>query len=1024
MHSPDKFKHILAITFTNKAANEMKERIILSLQRIKDNDPGIKKLLSELAEETNLAETAVIKSAGIILRNILHNYSDISVGTIDSFVHRIVRSFTYDLHLPMNFEVEMDSDKLLTETIEMMMDRLVDGDDPVTNAIVDFAETNIEEGKSWNLEHSLIKLGKELFNEDAYPHLQNLGGFDLNELKRVRTDLYKFSNGFEQKLFDEGKQAFSLIQRTGLTAQSFFHTAQGIYGYFSKYASETFPADSEGNSYVQKTINEDKWPSGKASQADLFKINGLKGPLNLHYKNMAAHFQNYGQDYKLAKLLLRNFYSFILLADIQKLLEEYKKTNNLIHISDFQDKVHAIVKEQDAPVIYERIGDWYDSILIDEHQDTSVLQWQNLLPLIENSQFKGEDSLVVGDGKQAIYRFRNGKVEQFAMLPKIYGSEANRRLKEREVAINNYGTETKNLDFNFRSRKAIMDFNNELYNTLSALPELVDKSIYHKQAQKQGKDLEKGFVRIEFLPDGEEVVLDEYRCQRVESIVQSVLQKGYDLKDIAVLTRSRKNGSLIASHLINKGFQVISTDSLLINNSPKTKLVLATLRYFDRKEDHIARAEMTYFIHLLLLKREFRFEQFDFKSGENLFEQKLSELLGREFHSADFLSFQLVSLIHELLVFFGLDDDDPFLQFFLDEAMVFSSRNRSNIREFLDWWEEVKDKKSIIYPDTLNAVKIMTIHRSKGLQFPVVILADADWPQRHSKKHFWVEIDKPWLKDFKVGVLPESKDVMDTEFAHLFKEEEASSFLDMLNLFYVATTRPEDLLYILSTKEKKEPDKNASVTALLITFLKSQGLWQGFGPYQFGSVETEKEKKTDSKQGNIYTKEKVEPGKGAKQITIRKNSRLLWNEEKVEKMDRGTLLHGLLKQVKYFSDIDKAVDKIFHEGLIDDAERKTLQTEITDLLSEKRISAFYSPPYKVINERPLLNAVVIKIPDRVVVDGNNATVIDYKTGAKRPADVKQIKDYVEELKKFGFEKVKGFVIYTEDKSIDEIEELI
>ena len=1022
MQSPQKFKHILAITFTNKAANEMKERVISTLQQIKNDEDKVKLLIQELAQEAKLEPAVVIDNAGKILRNILHNYSDISVSTIDSFVHRIVRSFTYDLHLPMNFEVEMDSNKLLVETIEMMMDRLQEGDDAVTNAIVDFAESNIDEGRSWNLEHSLIKLGKELFNEDAYPHLEKLNAFDFNELKQVRETLHKFANAFEQKIFDEGKKAVDLISSSGLGVESFYQTKSGIYGYFSKYAKQDFPKDKLGNSYVQKTINEDKWVGGKANPGDQFKIGALKTPLTIHYKNIATQFIDHGQEYTIAKLLLRNFYSFILLTDIQKLMEEYKKANNIVHISDFQDKVRDIVKEQDAPVIYERIGDWYDSILIDEHQDTSILQWQNLLPLIENSQFKSEDSLVVGDGKQAIYRFRNGKVEQFAMLPKIYGSERNRRLKEREVAINNYGTETNNLAFNYRSRKAIVDFNNDLYSALSALPELKNKSIYNDQAQKQGRNADKGFVSIEFLPEVDKKTIDEQRFGRIEEIIKEVLNRGYELKDIAVLTRSRKNGSLLASHLINQGIQVISSESLLINNSSKVKLILATLRYFDHKEDHIARAEMAYFIHLLLLKKEFRFEQFNFKSDENSFEEKIATLLGKEFHSYDFLSYQLADLVHQLILFFELDDDDPFLQFFLDEVMVFSSRNRSNVREFLDWWNEVMNKKSIIYPETLNAVKIMTIHKAKGLQFPVVIMADADWPQQNSANHFWVEIDLPWLKGFDVGVLPATKDVQETEFAHLYTEEVDSSFLDVLNLLYVATTRPEDMLYILSTDKGKEPEQNNSVTALLISFIKSQGLWHGFDIYQFGEAATTKEMKPGkNEQGKMYHKKKVAGSRNTKEVTIRKNSRLLWNEEVVEKIDRGNLLHELLRQIKYAADISKATTKIFNQGLINADEQKGLEVEMVALLSQEIISQYYLPPYKVINERPLLNARSIKVPDRVVTDGNNAIVLDYKTGKKRADDIKQLKDYAIELKRFGFETVKGFLVYTADRSIEEIE---
>jgi ATP-dependent exoDNAse (exonuclease V) beta subunit len=517
-------------------------------------------------------------------------------------------------------------------------------------------------------------------------------------------------------------------------------------------------------------------------------------------------------------------------------------------------------------------------------------------------------------------------------------------------------------------------------------------------------------------------LLDENRCRRVEDIVYDTLNRGYSLQDIAVLTRSNKNGSLIASWLIGKGIRVISSESLLINNSPKVKLILATLGYFDRPGNHIARAEIAYYIHLLLSKKEFRFEQFDFKSVEATFEESISTLLGKEFHQYDFLSFQLTGLVNELISFYGLGSDDPFLQFFQDEVMIFASRNRSNIREFLEWWEEVKFNKSIIYPDTLDAVKIMTLHKSKGLQFPVVIMADADWPQKNSKKNFWIDIDKPWLKDLNTGLLPAVKDVLQTEYAPLYEEEEASSFLDMLNLVYVGTTRPEDMLYILSTEVKREPERNNSVTALLIHFLQACQLWDGFKSYSFGDPATSKMKKTSGSkiQGELYKKDPAQQQPTKKELTIRKNSELLWSAESTKKIDRGNLVHSILKRIKYIGDVATQIGKMVNEGLIGQDDRIDLEKEILALLQQETLLPYFNAAYKVINERPLLSSKSMKIPDRVVVNGNKAVVIDYKTGTQRTHDKKQLDEYKLEVKKFGFEEVKAFLVYTDDHLVEEI----
>ncbi|HWB64038.1 MAG TPA: UvrD-helicase domain-containing protein [Chitinophagales bacterium] len=1016
-----RFKHILAITFTNKAANEMKERIIQTLTQVKDNAPKAKQLITELAKETGLDEAIVIDKAGKMLRSMLHNYSDLSVSTIDSFVHRVIRAFTYDLHLPMSFEVEMDRDRLLAETIEILMDRLGGDDNPVSNAVVEFAESKIEEGKSWNPEFDLINLARELFNEDAYQHLEQLSAFDLNKTREIRAGLYQFSGAFEKKVFEEGEKALQLIAGKGLDVSDFYQTNKGIFGYFAKYAAGEFPKDILGNSYVLKTLNEDKWVAGKAPEHKITAVESIKAPLRSHYTNIAGYFEKQGPDYFLAKLLQRNFYAFILLADIQKLMDEYKRENNILHISEFQRKVHAIVKEQDAPVIYERLGDWYDNILIDEHQDTSVLQWQNLLPLVENTQFKDEDSLVVGDGKQAIYRFRNGKVEQFAVLPKIYGSENDSRLKERETAIKNYGTDVKQLGYNYRSRKEIVDFNNNFYNTLATCNELKHTEIYEGQAQKQGRETGGGYIRIEFLPNPSAEERSAACCTKVESIISEARAKGYGLSDIAVLTRSNKNGSLIASYLIERGIQVVSGESLLINNSPGVQLLLSVLKYFEQRENHIARAEMVYYMHLLLLQKQFRFEKFDFRADENSFEGLVSALLKKEFYSRNFLSLTLPQLIHELIVFFGLSDDDPFLQFFADEALVYAARNRSNIREFLLWWEEVKHNKSIVYPETLDAVKIMTIHKSKGLQFPVVILADADWPQLNTKKNFWVALNKPWLKDFNLGVLPVRKDVLQTEFAPLYEEEEAASFLDMLNLLYVATTRPEDMLYILSTELSREPVKNNSITALLVTFLKQQNLFEGFKAYEFGDITTTRPHSKSDGERNLYPKGAAFTNrKTGRQVSIHKNSRLLWSEETLGRIERGNLMHQVLKRVHYASDLPLVLSKMMHEGFLSETERGQLLITLAALLDNERLKPWFNPPCFIINERGLVHNNHTKVPDRIATLGGKAVVIDYKSGKPHSNDKKQVEEYAALLAGFGFSEIKKMLVYLQEGAIEEI----
>lgn len=1015
LKSPLQFRHILAITFTNKAANEMKSRVLESLEGLAKGDEQYESLSADLCASTQKTKEELRSEASEILRNMLHNYVDISISTIDSFVHRIVRSFAYDLHLPMNFEIEMDSSELLNQAVELLLDRINETDQQVTQAVIDFAEFKIEDGKSWNIEYEIAKLGKQLFVDESLPHIQKLSFVSFDDLREARKSLYAFKTSFEQKIFEEGKKAFDSILNSGLTAKDFHQGTKGLFGFFNKYADGNFPNDVRGNGFVLAAINEDKWSKTLAI------TDPHKEELRAHYYNIVYLWDKQGRDYYLAELLLKNFYSFILLTDLQKLMEEIKGEGNVLHISDFQHKVFEIVKEQDAPVIYERIGDRYDNILIDEFQDTSVIQWRNLLPLIENSQFKSEDSLIVGDGKQAIYRFRGGEAQQFSVLPKVWGSDSDEILKGREIAINNYGAEVIPLEKNFRSRKEIIDFNNSLYKELLELPELKNKTIYEDYRQEQGRKDAGGYISIEFLKEEEEqeFSLNEFRSFRVEEIVNEVLQKGYSFKDVAVLTRSNDNASFIASYLVSKGIKVVSPESLLIQNSPKVRLLLALLSYLDRKDNHISRLEILHY-SLQLQSKEIRYETVDFKTTSFRFEEIIEQHTGIKFNSSELSTGRLSDLLQQLIFLFSLNDDDPFVQFFLDEILLFASRYGNSIGNFIKWWEKVKNKKSIIYPESMDAVRVMTIHKSKGLQFPVVILADASEVQKRGKDSFWIEVKKKWLPQLEVGLLPNSKNIFETEFAELSTHEDDQSFLDLLNLLYVGTTRPEDALYILSKELEKEPEKNNSVTALIVSFLKRTEHWEGFMPYHFGDKAFSKINKEQSKKAiGDFIKDKTDSKNLlASSIQIKMQADLLWSDEASDKMDTGKLLHEALKQVKWTGDEETVIRKMVANGSINEEEASELKEKMKAVIQHPDMKKYFDKDVRCINERSLLKRnEKAKIPDRVVLGESGAALIDYKTGNAMDKHKEQLIDYAKWLEEAGVPVKEKILFYTKANEV-------
>lgn len=850
----DKYRHILAITFTNKAANEMKERVISALGGLAEGSEKTRSLSQDLTLALEIKADELGKRAQALLLDILHNYSDFSISTIDSFVHRLIRSFAYDLQISSNFEIEMDSTELLTKAVEKLLDKVNDeGTSQITKALIDFAENNLNEGKGWNLEYSLINFSQELFNEEAYEFVDRLSAFSLDDFAKVRDRLYAVKTSYENQLAEPARAAIELIHANGLDESHFYQSRASIYKYLLNIAADTASARLEPNSYVQKTIHEDKWTSGKISAADKAKVEAIKGRVAGYYEQIQRSRQG-ESDYILAKLLLKNIYSFMLLTEIKRMLEDYKAENNILHISEFQKRISRIVNEQDAPIIYERIGDWYDSVLIDEFQDTSVLQWHNLLPLIENSQLKVEDSLIVGDGKQAIYRFRGGEVEQFAALPQVYKSENNYMLQAREVAIMNYGVEQLSLNKNYRSRRGIIDFNNQFYDVAAAQPEFAHQHIYAEHAQLSGREAEGGMVSIDFLHcEEDEADYTEKLCAHVEALIQGVRDRGYSWSDIAVLTRTNGVGSQIAAYLLRQHISVVSSESLLINSSYEVRAIISFLYYLSDKDNLIRRAEVLYYTAADQMSRDGQTVHTRLRGAYVDFERYISELTGTAFDSDRLVQNRLPELIQALFrVFPFLNKEDSFTQFFQDEVLEYSVRNGNRITEFLTWWEANKHRKSIIYPESMDAVRVLTIHKAKGLQYPVVIIPDADFKLRNTKKYLWSELTEDFVENVNVFPLPVQADLESTAYGHLYTKEMADSLLDMVNLFYVATTRPEEMLYIISEQPDNEPERLNSITALLVRFLRETGQWDGFKEYITGDAATHKERPDNKKAVNEF----------------------------------------------------------------------------------------------------------------------------------------------------------------------------
>nr|NQU92499.1 UvrD-helicase domain-containing protein [Bacteroidota bacterium] len=858
IENPDRFRNILAITFTNKAAYEMKSRILSYLDQLSKinfiaKTPVLSQLVTGLNENLGISENEISRRAAIALSAILHNYSYFAVGTIDSFVHRLVKVFARELKLPLNFDVELDSDRLISKAIELLVNK-VGRDEKLTMILVKFIESNLDDEKSWLIERELTNFAKILLTEESYQAVKKLQHLSIDDFKKISDQISGYIIGFEKKVVDFSNQALSLIHRADINPSSFYQGKRGIYTYFSNLVLGKFDKLLPTR-YTTETFGEDKWFSKSCTESDRQAIQETASGLTAIYEQLQKHIKDNLSTYSLYKLLLKNLYPIAVLNEIEKVIDEFRENENIVHISEFNKRIGQIIEREPVPFIYERIGEKFRHFLLDEFQDTSILQWHNLIPLLHNSLSGNNFNMIVGDGKQAIYRWRSGEVEQFARLPEIKfpdgyqgGEEASRLIKS--------SYKEKTLDKNYRSKAEIVEFNNSFFSLKKKyLPDEL-KKIYESVAQQFNPENTGGLVSLNFLEKGDlgkEAFL-EHELEAVKDIITNELT-GFNLNDIAILTRSNDEGSNIARYLLQHGINVISSEFLMLGSNPEVGFLIS---FFAFLHDHSNKIVVAEILSYLVEKQKIGYhdlnEAFNNCSELNPDSPTAIELIkicsnhGFSVSEKFISALTLYELSDEIIRIFHLDEDgrNPFLQFFLDKILEYTSKYTDGISGFLKYWSENHHKFSVVVPEGINAVKVLTIHKAKGLQFPVVIYPFAAQRNQLTKSGKWVDLDLPELPQLKTALIGLNKSIEDTEFAGLKTMEEGRSFLDLINILYVVMTRPVNRLYILTRNKMKEdkgwPEINQypDIPDMFYEYLKETDQWiDGKNDYTFGERNTE-----------------------------------------------------------------------------------------------------------------------------------------------------------------------------------------
>ncbi|TDD99835.1 UvrD-helicase domain-containing protein [Flavobacterium cellulosilyticum] len=1007
----DVYRNILAITFTNKAVHEMKSRIVGSLSEFAKDEPSEKALdlMEHLAIETELSIMQIKTKSQQIIKHIIHNYAAFDISTIDKFTHKVIRAFAHDLGLPMTFEVTLDTENLLVEAVDAIIAQAGE-DETLTKLLIDFTMEKTDDDKSWDISREILDTGRLVLNENNRNEITHFQNKSITEFIEIKSKLTKACKDLEKENAELAESALSLIEKNGIDTKSFSGS------YFPKHLISI----QEGKfNPKNKTYHKSEDIKINKTAKDVGLIENIIPELVLILAKIYKNFEK--RDFYNA--FLKNITPLSLLNTVSNELAKIQEEQNVLSITEFNSIIHREIQNQPAPFIYERLGERYRHFFIDEFQDTSEMQWQNLIPLIDNStssEIDGEKGtlMIVGDPKQSIYRWRGGKAEQFIELSKDHNP------------FNNPDKVLEHLDKNYRSYSQIIDFNNEFFKLLSSQFANLDyKDLYENHSHQKSNDKTGGYVNISFLPvlDKEDSIDDEEALDKTElyvlatlKTIQKVLEQGFEYKDIVILTRKRGQGIAIANYLTEQRIPLLSSETLMIQNATEVRFIIHLLKYLKNNSDKESKANFLYFlaqnkqdklpIHNFIAQGMLYTDEKDFEKWLESFDVNLSFQNSRKKSL-----YEAVEII--VSKFLNPANSNSYIQYFLDIVLERDIRNQAGISDFLNYWDKNSEKFSIPSPEGNNAVRIMTIHKSKGLEFPVVIMpfADEDY-SRSPKNKLWITTEKD---DFGLSkVLIDNNKAVEGFGANaklVYDQKVQEELLDNINVLYVALTRAEEQLYVISQSlipNKKTGEYPNNMASFFVNYLINKNLHdENTLEYEFGNPVKQSigKKHVDTSKTIPLVSEILNP----KNIKIAQKESLMWGTHQQEAIEYGNVIHEILSFVKTQKDIDLAIIKAIENGLITISQKELVFKTISEIVNHVSLSDYFAEGNEVLNEQTIIQKENKTIkPDRMVLTkSKEVLLLDYKTGFHNAKYQLQLENYQNAIENMGYKVTSKALIY-------------
>lgn len=1082
IEEPSNYRHILAVTFTNKATSEMKERVISELFKI-TNEKSPSNMAISIMQETGKSLEKIKEKAQAALEYILHDYGRFSISTIDSFFQKVLRAFAKELGLYGAYAVELDQDMILEEACSRLLVS-VDKDKDLHNWLLKMSENQLESGGKWQVNEKILNFGKEIFKESFYPYLDEKN--DERSLRDKITDIRavvsKIKKEYKSKCQDLGKQGLKIIHDAGLDIKDFAYGKNGFANQFEKLEKFTKDANTFGSRFTLAIGDLSKWYSAKSDKKDI--ICGIYNDLNDVMVEIDIYIKKESTNYYSATLIEENLFVLGIAFSLVEKIREIGEENNSLLISEGAQIIKKIIGDNDAPFIYEKVGNTFTNYMIDEFQDTSVTQWANFKPLVQNSLSEGYSNLIVGDVKQSIYRWRNS---DWQLL--------NSKIVE---DLNTFNIETVTLNSNWRSSKNIVSFNNAIFreapksvqyifngefsktntsnnisnagqagddkkNGKSALTsEDLIPNVYEDAQQTASNKVEGGKIELCFIESDNSEEYNTLMVNHLINTIKSIQDKEVKAKDIAILIRSNDEASMIASAIMSYtksnpdqhyNFNFISDDALWVSNAISIKFLILMANYMITPSDEVLKASLIFnFSHYILPQlMTLGFDSFQIDengnsvSTENKIDFNPQIIIDENIKKAFFPFFDhkginsvpsqwaylpVNEFISKIITTYKLDQingEQANIQAFKDLVFDFGKREPLTLHKMLSWWNDKGMKCKLQSSGDQDAIKIMTIHKSKGLEFPYVIIPFCNWNLGLSNKYYsliWCDTKNSVFSDLPIVPIRIKDEMSKSIFSNRYYEEMMLSYIDNLNVLYVALTRAVNGLYIFAKKE--EPKNVSNVNQLLLQIISSDNLGleeesseSPYFIYSTGEIQQpQKEKATQTIEKNLYTNKTQQSGY-AEKLRIRVNYEdFLSEDETLSKINQGKCIHSILSSIITTSDIPMSIQSAIENGSISQSESEDIKKQIEDMVANPIARNWFNGSMKVVNETAILEPQFqLRRPDRVMIGEKEIVVVDYKSGKKRKSHSKQMNDYINLLKKVSSLKVSGYIWYITENEI-------